>query len=179
MIQGRNLLSDFTTTAVQIGSVLVTPVPPAIVTNSTITMPIPAGVQAGVLGVQVIQQLQVGTPPKSHPGFDSNVLAMVLHPVITPGTVSSTQITVNITPAVQAGQRVALLLNQVKLPPPPALPAAYTFTLPPPTASTSTLNFAITGVLGGGTQYFIRVSVDGAESPLNPDPTIGPTVTIP
>jgi Pvc16 N-terminal domain len=181
VIQGSNLLSDVTATTVQLGNVVVTPVPPAKVTNTTITMPVPAGVQAGVLGVQVMQQLQVGTPPQPHSGFDSNVVAMVLHPIITPGTVSSTQITVNITPVVQPGQRVTLLLNEAKLPPPPSPPAAYAFTFPPPTASTSTLNFAITGVQAGGTKYFIRVAIDGAESLLDLDPTsptFGPTVTI-
>jgi hypothetical protein len=173
VIQGSNLLSDITT--VRLGNLVKTP---PTVTDKAIILPVPTDLPAGVLGVQVIQQLQMGTPPQPHPGFESNVAAMVLHPVITPGTVSSTQITVSITPAVQPRQRVALLLNQAKLPPPPSLPAAYTFTLPPPTASTSTLNFPITGVQAGGTQYFIRVSVDGAESPLNLDPAIGPTVTI-
>jgi hypothetical protein len=175
VVQGTNLLSDVT--SVRLGNLVVTP---AKVTNTTISLPVPSSLPAGVLGVEVIQQLQIGTPPQPHPGFDSNVAAMVLHPVITPVTATSTQVTVNITPTVQPGQRVTLLLNQATLPP-PSSPAAYTFTLPPPTASTSTLNFAITGVQAGGTQYFIRVSVDGADSLLDLDPTsstFGPTVTI-
>jgi hypothetical protein len=174
LIQGSHLLSPLTT--VRLGDVVV---PPATVTPINITLPVPAGLQAGVLGVQVVQQLQIGTPPQPHPGFDSNVAAMVLHPVITPGTVTSTQITVNITPAVQVGQRVTLLLNEATLPPSP--PAAYTFSIPPPTASTSTLNFPISGVKGGSTKYFIRVAIDGAESLVDLDPTsltYGPTVTM-
>jgi len=175
LIQGSHLQSALTT--VRLGDLVVAP---AKVTPTTITLPVPASLPAGVLGVQVIQQLQIGTPPQPHPGFDSNLVAMVLHPVITPGTATSTQISVNITPTVQVGQRVTLLLNEATLPP-PSPPAAYTFSIPPPTVSTSTLNFPISGVQGGGTQYFIRVAIDGAESVVDLDPTsltYGPTVTI-
>jgi len=177
VIQGSHLITDVAVTTVRLGNLVVTP---AKVTNTTITLPVPASLPAGVLGVQVIQQLQIGMPAKPHPGFDSNVAAMVLHPVITPGPATSTQVTANITPAVQPEQRVTLLLNEATLPP-PSSPAAYAFTLPPATVSTSTLNFAITGVQAGGTKYFIRVAVDGAESLLDLDPTsptFGPTVTI-
>jgi hypothetical protein len=175
VIQGSHLLSDVTT--VQIGDLVVSPTK---VTDTTITLPVPTGVSAGVQPVQVVQQLRLGKPPKRHPGFDSNVAAMVLHPIITPGAATTTQITVNIVPAVQPAQRVTLLLNEATLPP-PTPPAAYTFTLPPPTVSTGSLNFAITGVPAGSTKYFIRVAIDGAESLLDLDPTsltYGPKVTI-
>lgn len=177
VIQGSHLLGNLT--SVQLGDLVVVP-PSTQVTNTTITLPVPAGVEAGLLGVQVIQQLPMGTPPQAHPGFQSNVAAMVLHPVITPVTADSTQITVNITPTVQPDQCITLLLNEATLPPPsPA--AAYAFTIPPLTASATSLTFPITGVQAGGTSYFIRVAIDGAESLLNLDPTsssFGPTVTI-
>lgn len=176
LIQGEHFLSDLTT--IQFGSAAVAaPIP---YTDTLITLPVPAGLQAGLQGVQVIQQLQLGKPPKAHSGFSSNVAAMVLHPVITPGTVTPAKVDVTISPAVNAGQRVSLLLNEATLPP-PASPAAYTFALPPVTASTTALSFAISNVQAGGTQYFIRVSVDGAESLLdfNPaSPTFGPTVKV-
>ena len=149
---------------------------PAKVTESQITLPVPAGLPAGVMGVQVIQQLQIGTPPEPHPGFDSNVVAMVLHPVITPVSATAALISVTITPLVQPGQRVTLLLNEATIPP-PSPPAAYSFTLPSPEVATGALNFDITKVPSGSIQYFIRVSVDGAESllDLNPaSPTFGP-----
>jgi hypothetical protein len=176
IIQGTQLLGDVT--AVRIGNLTVTP---PIVTETAIVMPVPAGLQAGVLALQVIQQLQLGTPPMPHAGYESNVVALVLQPVIVPNSASDTEIQVGITPAVQPGQRVSLLLNQITTPA-PASPAAYIFSLAPATVSSSTLTFAITNVLGGGTNYFIRVRVDGAESPLDLDPgsaTFGPTVTIP
>jgi hypothetical protein len=165
-------------TTVRIGDLTVTP---PIVTETAIVMPVPAGLQAGVLGLQVIQQLQLGTPPLPHSGYESNVEALVLQPVIVPSSASDTEIQVGITPAVQPGQRVSLLLNQSTTPA-PASPAAYIFSLAPVAVSSSTLTFAIANVLGGGTNYFIRVRVDGAESPLGLDPgsaTFGPTVTIP
>jgi len=174
LIQGSHFVSDSTT--VLIGSTTVTP---SLVIDKAITLSVPAAASAGVQGVQVIQQIQMGTPSVLHPGFESNAAALVLHPVITPQTPTATQITIGITPNVQPSQRVTLFLNEATLPP-PASPAAYSFTLPPLTASTNLLNFTISGVQGGGKVYFVRVTVDGAESPLdlNPSsPTFGPTVT--
>ena len=175
VIQGTQLLGGVT--SVRIGNLVVTP---PTVTQNAIVLPVPAGLPAGVLGVQVIQQMQLGTPPLPHPGVESNVAAMVLHPVITPAGATSTQVVVNVKPTVQTGQRVALVLNQATLPP-PAAPAAYNFSIPPLAANASTLTFPIDNVQGGGTTYFVRITVDGAESPLdlNPSsPTFGPTVTI-
>jgi hypothetical protein len=88
---------------------------------------------------------------------------------------------VKVAPTAQQDQRVTLLLNEATTPPPPA-PAAYAFSLPPLANDTNTLIFTISNVQGGNTAYFIRVTVDGAESPLDLDPssaTFGPTVTIP
>ena len=175
VIQGSHLLGDITT--VRLGDLVVTP---PTVTDKAIILPVPASLPAGVQGVQVIQQLQMGTPPQPHPGYESNVAAMVLHPVVTPLAATSAQITVKIAPTVQLAQRVTLLLNEATIPP-PSPPAAYTFTLPPLTISASTLNFTINNVQAGGTRYFIRVAVDGAESLLDLNPaslTFGPTVTI-
>jgi hypothetical protein len=174
VIQGTQLQGDITT--VRIGNLIVTP---PVVTQNAITMPIPAGLQAGVLGLQVVQQQLLGTPPAPHPGCESNIVALVLQPVIVAQSASATQINVTVNPAVQPNQRVTLLLNQNSTTVPPA-PAAYTFTLPPLAASSNSLTCAISGLVAG--VYFIRVKIDGAESPLdlNPaSPTFGPMVTIP
>ena len=175
VIQGSNLGP---VTLVRIGNVTVTP---TTVTAKAVIAPVPANTPAGVLGLQVIQQLQLGTPPLPHSGFESNVVALVLHPVIVSATATSTKVTVNVSPQAQQGQRATLLLNEATTPP-PEVPATYTFSLPPLAAATNTLTFTISGVQGGGTNYFIRVAVDGAESPLDLNPsssTFGPTVTIP
>lgn len=175
VVKGSDLLTPLT--LVRTGDIVSAP---STVTDKAIILPVPANLAAGVQGLQVIQQLQIGTPPKPHAGFESNVFPFVLHPLIVPQTATASQISVDITPAVQAGQRATLLLNEATMPPPPS-PAAYTFSLPPLAGSASTLTFDIAGVKGGGTTYFIRVSADGAESPLDLDPsssTFGPWVTI-
>lgn len=176
VIQGTNLSGQVT--LVRIGNVTVTP---PTVTNTAIILPVPPNLPAGVLGLQVIQQIQIGTPPLPHSGYESNVVAMVLHPVISSATSTSTVLTVNVSPQAQQGQRATLLLNEATTPP-PAVPAAYSLSLPPLTAATGTLTFDVSSVQGGGTDYFIRVTIDGAESPLDlkpSSPTFGPTVTIP
>lgn len=173
VIQGTQLLAD--STQVRIGNLVVTP---PTVTDKAIILPVPTGLQAGLLGLQVIQQLLMGTPPQLHPGVESNVAPLVLHPVVTSATATAAQVTVTLKPTAQVGQKATLLLNQVS----GSSPAAYTFSLPPLTASTNSPTFPISDVQGGGTIYFVRITVDGAESPLdlNPSsPTFGPTVTIP
>ncbi len=176
IIQGSQLRGDIT--LVQVGSLVV---PPQAVTDTEITLPVPASLPAGVQGLQVIQQKQMGTPPKPHAGFESNVAAFVLHPIIAPQNVTPAQIIVSVNPTARQNQRATLLLNEATSPPLPA-PAAYAFSLPPLLNDSNTLTFPISGVKGGNTTYFIRVRVDGAESPVDLDPqslTFGPTVTIP
>lgn len=174
VIQGNQLLAD--STVVRIGNVEVTP---PTITQNAIILPVPAGLQAGLLGVQVIQQLMIGTPAKPHPGVESNVAPLVLQPVITPTSATAAQVKLTVNPSVQAKQKLKLSLNQIT-PTPPA--TAYTFAVAPLTATSNHLTIPISGVAGGGTNYFIRLSVDGAESPLDLDsssPGFGPKVTIP
>jgi hypothetical protein len=171
VIQGTQLLGDITT--VRIGDMTVTP---PVVTESVIMMPVPAGVQAGVLGLQVVQQLQLGHPAEPHPGWESNVVALVLQPVLTGPSITGTTLSVAVNPDVQPGQRVTLILNQISTTSPPT-PTAYSFDLPPFTVATGTLACDITGVASG--VYLIRAKVDGAESPLDlASPGGGPTVTV-
>lgn len=175
VVKGNRLLAPLT--LVRVGSAVVTP---PTVTNKAIILPVPADIAAGVQALQIVQQLSIGTPPQPHSGFESNVGSFVLHPVIVPQIATAAQISVNVTPDARAGQRVTLLLNE-NTSPPPAAPAAYSFTLPALASDTNTLIFNLSNVKAGGTTYFIRVAVDGAESPLDFDPsslTFGPTVTI-
>jgi hypothetical protein len=173
VIQGTQLLGDITT--VRVGNLTVTP---AIVTESSIVMPVPATLQAGVLGLQVIQQLLLGSPAQPHPGWESNIVALVLQPVLSSPSVTGTTLSITVTPEVQPGQRLTILLNQIPTTSPPA-PTAYTFNLPPLTVASINLTCDVTGVASGS--YFLRVKIDGAESPLDLDPaslTFGPTVAI-
>ena len=175
IIKGMQFLAPLT--LVRIGSMVVTP---ATVTDNAIILPVPTGLAAGIQGLQVIQQLLIGTPSQPHSGFESNVATFVLHPVIVPTTANAANISVSITPTAQQGQRATLLLNEATEPP-PTVPSAYSFSLLPLASNAGTLTFALSNVKAGGSKYFVRVAVDGAESPLDLDPsspTFGPTVTI-
>lgn len=176
LIRGSQLYSDLV--LVRIGDQTFTPPD---ITDTRITLPLPASVPAGVQGVQVVQQFALGRPAKPHNGIVSNIAAIVVHPVITPIAITPSHISVNVNPMARKNQRITMLLNEATLPA-PLNPAAYSFEMPPLPADTGSLTFAIGGVKGGGTKYFIRVAVDGAESPLDLKPaslTYGPTVTMP
>jgi hypothetical protein len=182
VIQGTQLLGEITTVWVGTPTSNLTVTPPVVTANSII-MPVPAGLQAGVLGLQVIQQLLLGKPPVPHPGWESNVVALVLQPVLSSPSVTGTTLSITVNPEVQIGQKVTILLNQnPPAPTPPATqptPTAYSFNLPPITAPTTTLTCDVTDVASG--TYFLRARIDGAESPvdLNPSsPTFGPVVTV-
>jgi hypothetical protein len=174
-ILGTGLLAGIT--SVQIAG---NTVAPQTATDSEIDVQIPASVPAGVQGLQIIQQFQMGEPPTPHTGFESNVAAFVLSSVISSPSVTAGKLNLTVTPVARQNQRVMLLLNEATAPPPP-VPAAYRLSLPPLAADTSTLAFDVTSVKGGGTSYFVRIQVDGATSPLDLNPasaTFGPTVVI-
>lgn len=203
VVQGRNLRGE--ETLLVVSGVEVTP-DPSDITDTQIVAPVPAGLPAGVQGVQVVHRLLMGSPPVPHRGVESNVAAFVLRPqVVAPVTVAnvvgsgaaprSADMTVTVEPTVGPTQRVVLLLNEFRTPasPPGAvLPPAlsYSFVAPtrldlqsppasPPGASIS-VTVPVSGVRAGS--YLVRVQVDGAESPLESDAAgrfVSPQVTIP
>jgi hypothetical protein len=148
----------------------------------------------------------MGTPPLPHKGFESNLAAFVLRPVIqrkpddtldiTVSSVStdpdgfrSADVTVKVTPTVAKKQRAVLLLSELipPLPPSDQAPRAYSFDSAPHNKPadpevTDTLVFPISRVKPAA--YLVRVQVDGADSPLetsadeNNPLFIGPKVTI-
>ncbi len=142
--------------------------------------PLPAGMRAGIQTVQVVQRIPMGAPQTPHAGFESNVDAFVLRPIITanaptsvvPGVVdgvnvNSGNIKIDFNPNVGKTQRVVLLLNELN--PPVNRPArGYSFKAPPgngvadPNTETSSVAIAFTNVIQG--EYLVRVQVDGAES---------------
>ncbi len=172
IILGKRLRADSLT--VMVGGVPVTPLPENI-SDVKISIPLPAGLQAGVVAVQVEHPLMMGTPQKLHSSAESDVAAFVLHPTITPGPVTSSQVTLTVNPPVIQDQRLVLLLNERST----VAPASYTFTDKQP-ATGSNVQMSISGVKSA--EYFVRLQVDGAESPVDLDPgslTFGPRVTIP
>ncbi len=153
--------------------------------------------RAGVQGAQTIYRINMGTPETQHQGFESNVAAFVLRPMVTPGAVvlgpsvvidgvtyKDATITLNFVPKIGLDQRVVLLMNEYN-PPPDRAARAYRFEIklpPPPPDPIASLAALVTSVAAG--DYLLRVQVDGAESLLDsgPDPDapkyIGPLVTI-
>ncbi len=182
-IIGQRLQSDGM--QVRVGGLEIVP-PPDRVTDTEITLPLPAELHAGVRIIQVVQPVLMGTPPVPHTGVESNVAPFVLRPTITASvsgisssvvsgvTVHAATLTVTFVPPVAVGQRVIVLLNEFQTMPTPDA-RAYTFeapswddiTLPPGVDETATLDFSVRMVIPG--EYLVRVQVDGAESPLGLD----------
>jgi hypothetical protein len=183
VILGRNLRGEVTRVLVAGAEVVPTGVSGERVTAPLSAPPIPSDLlRAGVQGVQVIHRLLMGTPPVEHRGFESNVVAFVLHPTITkdaadnyevgisgvlPDTGGTRQglVTVMLDPLVGTRQRVVLLLNERDPAAPPA--HAYSFEAQPRAADTDQVEFQIRRVMPAA--YLVRVQVDGAETGLEID----------
>ena len=171
------------------------PLSDANVTDSQIIVTIPAGVRAGLQGVQVIHPRFMGEPPVAHRGVESNLAGFVLRPRIDAISVSNPQgsgaalrsadVTVQFTPPLTDSgigplQRYLLLLNAFNpLASPPASPLeparsdSYSFTAPsrlplsPPASPIGPTNMNTFRVTGvRAGDYLARLSVDGADSPL-------------
>jgi hypothetical protein len=193
VLTGRNFLptqagGQTGSTEVLIGGIQQAPIA---VSDTQITVGLPQGLQAGAQTVQVIQSLMLGTPPVPHQqGFQSDIATFVLHPVIQekgspPGTYDiSVQmgvgsppgdaITVEISPTVVEGQRALLELLQLAQP-----TATRLFDAGVVLNDTDTLTFEVRGLPPGW--YLVRVRIDGAESPLDFDPSgapIAPSITL-
>jgi hypothetical protein len=181
-IKGQSMKGDVV--KVRFGTTLADP-DPATVSDQRLEVNLPAGLRAGVNTVQVVQQLQLGTPPTPHPGagFESSVAAFVLAPrITTPPPISVARgaaLALSVTPPVGRAQRVVLLVGDEL---PITLPARAV-TDPETTAN---LTFPVPNNFNTG-EFLLRVQIDGAESPLEADnnpasPTfnryIGPKVTI-
>ncbi len=187
VITGRQLRGE--DVRVNVGGIEVTPAV-ADISDTQIIFPLPAGLEAGVQGVQVVHRRLMGSPPEPHRGVESNVAAFVLRPRIElPVNATSSSVQLTVKPAVGETQRVVLLLNEYNPTPssPPAdtVQQSYSFTATPgtllsPPGPTEHLEITISGVKKGS--YLVRVQIDGAESPLGIDSTgqyNKPTVLIP
>jgi hypothetical protein len=152
--------------------------------DTRLVVSLPAGLRPGVQSVQVKHQLDFATPNEPHRGFESNVAAFVLHPVFgglslspapsgpSPYTGSAT---VTITPVPARRQRIVLLLNRTS----PAVPSSYALAAEPRASDVAPVVVPFEDVVRG--EYFVRAQVDGAESPLDLDPSsvdFGPKVTV-
>ena len=197
-IRGRELAGEGT--LVNLDGIEVTPAAADLTPEQIalpLTSPLPAGLLAGVKGVQVIHRIKMGDPETDHRGTESNVAAFVLRPTITNGPVigagdivgmtSSTELVDGVTVQLRAGslrldfdpnvgkeQRVTLFLNQLNAGP-GIRPRAYTFRAPAgngvPDGSDDIASVDIPFVRVVAGTYLVRAQVNGAESLLAPDGT--------
>jgi Pvc16 N-terminal domain len=160
---------------------------PAVISEKTDTrlvVALPAGVRAGVQSVQVKHRFDFETPNEPHRGLESNVVAFVLHPVfggvaLAPAPAGPSpyagSATLTVTPVPAREQRIVLLLNRTS----PAVPSSYSFTANSRASDAAPVVVPVKNLVRG--EYFVRVQVDGAESPLDLDPAsagFGPKATI-
>ena len=161
-IQGYNLKSD--RVRVRFGDTVVDPVS---FSSQQIEVAVPTGLQAGVNTVQVLHDIDFGTPFEPHRGFESNIMPFVLRPQITGAitaaasavdgtTLGAIDVTIPVQPAIRPSQRVVLLLNERNG------SAAYSFTAAKREADTNAVTITINGVKAA--DYLVRLQVDGAES---------------
>ena len=116
---------------------------------------------AGVHTIQVIHELPLGEPPLPHRAVESNLLPFVLRPTFSQIAVAAGEITLQLLPALQAGQRARLLLSEVS-PVPISGRELRWFSLVPVEASGASLTFLAAAVPSGS--YLARLQIDGAES---------------
>lgn len=162
-LRGQNLLGQGAT--VRFGRLENAPDSP--LTNTELGVALPAGLRAGVQTAQVVQFLDIGTPPARHKGFESNAAAFILQPVIQSVAFSKPAagptVTTTVAPEIGPRQQVMLLLNEQ---PPPAgpEPRAFSFTSTGRAAAATSISFLAGGVPPA--TYLVRLRVDGAESNL-------------
>jgi Pvc16 N-terminal domain len=198
VIQGTQLQGD-SGTIVMIGGEAVYPAS-ADITPTQIVAQIPPDLLAGTQSVQVVQPVELGSPPVDHTGVSSQTATFAYQPVIqnievTTGTSTVSGkpvdlITLTVDPPVGATQEVLLLLNQLSQPAsPPPTPLAYSFAAEPiysllspppsPPPPSPTVSVPYSGVTPG--TYLVRLQVDGAQSLLTIDSNgvfNGPTVNL-
>jgi hypothetical protein len=154
---------------------------PTTSSDAQLSLALTSALHAGVKSLQVRQKLDMGTPAVAHRGFESNVASFVLCPTVSNATAataaSGTDVTVNLVPNIDIGQRAVLLLNSIA----PAPPAAYASIGVVSTANAPSIVINIANVPNG--TYLARVQVDGAESQLTLNAATqvfdGPTVLMP
>jgi hypothetical protein len=203
-IRGRDLLGEITSVAID---GIEFPVAPNSGTHYRLLQPLigplPAGLYAGVKGVQVLQRMPMGEPPQPHRGVESNAAGFVLRPTIANGpsipagdltnvttsvvggvSVRNGLLRVALSPNIGRNQRLVLLLNESN-PAPNTIARAYTFFAPASNgapdgvADVPDVRVPFTGVVPG--TYLVRVQVDGAESVLATNPSglfVSPSVVI-
>lgn len=174
-LEGQNLQNDLV--EINVEGVIVLPDE---VNNTRVVFTLPSELYAGVQGVQVVQELLMGSPPVPHKGIYSNAGAFILSPEIktlqvlnpagSPGS-RSADIKIALKPFVSQKQRIVLFLNEF-IPGDAETALSYSFQLDEipfasPPGDVDTVTIQINNVKSG--IYLARIQVDGAESKLGID----------
>ena len=178
LIIGKRLKENVT--KVRIGEILLSP---GNVSGTEIRLTVPDELRAGVVGVQVIHKILMGTPPEEHTGTDSNAYPFLLSPrilkdddgnylielsdLVAEEDKYSGSMNIELVPDVGVSQRVVLLLNERVS----ENPASYSFNALPRETDSQSIDIPFHGVKKGS--YLVRVQVDGAESFLGVDTDSG------
>ena len=171
-LRGQNLAGE--STQLRFGETLISP---GSVTNQQITLTLPTSLTAGIQGIQVVHELNIGIPPTPHRGTESNVAPFVLLPRIEtaplPDVALGNTLTLDVAPPVMRRQRASIMLGEqeIKIPPRPDTDPLIT----------TQLDFPISAEFQTG-EFLLRLRIDGAESVLTVDEITGeyngPRVTI-
>jgi hypothetical protein len=141
--------------------------------DSSMSVALPPGIQAGVRTAQVVNFYDLGAPSGSRKAFESNLGVFILQPKLgVPGFAKPAGIptvTLPVTPPIGPRQQVMLLLNEQ----PPFIgpePLGFQLRAGDRGAPVSSLDFPVTGVPPA--TYFVRLQVDGAENNMNQTVTV-------
>ena len=171
-IEGQRLRGTYRT-QVRVGDLEV-PVPAAGSTGTSLTVPLPAQIPAGLHSLLVRHPRLIGTPPVERAGAESTAVPLLVRPVVgnvtaAPAAGGVVDITVPVVPPVGRSQRVMLSLNEHH-PAPDQLGRSYSFPAPQPAAgapeTVDRITVPVTDVDAG--TYLVRIQVDGAQSVLSP-----------
>lgn len=150
------------------------------ITATQIAFDLPANITAGMHEIQVAHPAMMGSPEVAHTGVVSKSAIIVVSPQITntpdgSQTIASGNgllsgpVTFTISPALQPGQKLTLLLNEVSN---NSTAAGYSFKLGndafgSPPVPIADISIPISGVKPA--KYLLRIRIDQAESPLLTD----------
>lgn len=193
IIRGHNFISDNTT--VFVGEEEVTPTgndpdtgEPNLQDERIRVTPPPA-VRAGVVVIRVVQYVAISDPPVDHRLIESNAMPIMYSPRITAaptvvsnaisGGLAEATIRIMIAPDLGTDQRVTVYLNETTTPAPSDRePFAYSAVAPERSDTDPADQIEVTLSNVEPAEYWVRVRVDGAESPLNPTDPAAPTVDL-
>jgi hypothetical protein len=140
--------------------------------DAAVRVTIPPTLLAGMRGVQITRRVIFGSPGDPHPGVQSNLASFMLLPtLVTPPATTQVGMTLTLTvnPPVGRQQRAAVLIGSqsIEIAARPSSAPATSATLAFPIPSTGFTPVAAPGAV-------LRVSIDGAESRMQPNPASPP-----